>query len=333
MNKNYPVSIIVPIYKVEQYIAKCLHSLFLQTYPHIEYIFVDDKGEDNSISILYEIMKKYPHRIDDIRILHHSSNKGLATARNTGIQASTGKYILQIDSDDYVAINMVEKMYTKAIAHEADIVMCDYYLQFKNKNIYRTEIENTIDEKITHILLRQFHYNSPMVWNKLIKRSLYIDYDIHCLEGYDLGEDTLVMPQLLYYASMIVHIHEPFVHYVQYNANSITRNKYAYDGFMMNLKFLEEKFKQLCIYEKFEQDFCERKILVTTSVLCSRLGIDEKKYWMLHNFPKKQGIKINFLKLHTTIFQKIILYLFIYKIEFVAQALLHIFPKLRKGRI
>ena len=87
------VSVIVPVYGVAQYIEKCARSLFEQTLEDIEYIFVDDCTQDNSIEILHNIIKDYPHRQQQTRIIHHETNKGLPIARKTGIENATGKYI------------------------------------------------------------------------------------------------------------------------------------------------------------------------------------------------------------------------------------------------
>lgn len=87
------VSVIVPVYKVEKYIERCARSLFNQTLDDIEYIFVDDCSPDRSIEILNQVIGDYPRRKDQVQIIHHASNQGLALARQTGLKAATGEYI------------------------------------------------------------------------------------------------------------------------------------------------------------------------------------------------------------------------------------------------
>ena len=116
------ISIIVPIYKVENYIERCVRSLLEQTYIGIEYIFVDDCSPDSSISILKKVIKEYPTRIDQIKIISHEKNMGLPAARNTGLKMAIGDYIFHCDSDDYVEKDMIEKMYQTAKEKDADIV-------------------------------------------------------------------------------------------------------------------------------------------------------------------------------------------------------------------
>ena len=104
------VSIITPIYKSQDYIEACARSLFEQTYRDIEYIFVDDAGGDNSIPILEKIIKDYPQRHDQVKIIHHDNNRGSAMARESGMMAAHGDYIIHVDSDDTVSPLFIEHL-------------------------------------------------------------------------------------------------------------------------------------------------------------------------------------------------------------------------------
>lgn len=121
------VSIIIPIYGVELFIERCAISLFEQTLDDIEYIFVDDCTMDKSVQILQGIIAKYPQRKDNVFIIRHERNKGLASARKTGLKFVHGEYVAHCDSDDWVERNMYEYLYQEAISANADIVWCDYY--------------------------------------------------------------------------------------------------------------------------------------------------------------------------------------------------------------
>ena len=101
------ISVILPIYQVENYIDECLNSIMVQTYGDIEIICVNDCTMDNSITIVKEYMKKDKR----IRLINHSENRGLGGARNTGIDSANGEYILFVDSDDYIHKTLVEKLY------------------------------------------------------------------------------------------------------------------------------------------------------------------------------------------------------------------------------
>ena len=125
MNK---VSVIIPIYKVRNFIERCACSLFEQTLQDIEYIFVDDASPDDSIDILKSCVERYPERASHVHILVHEHNQGLPAARNTGLPVATGEYIFHCDSDDFVEKDMLEIMYKVATEEDADMVYCDFYL-------------------------------------------------------------------------------------------------------------------------------------------------------------------------------------------------------------
>ena len=132
---QYFVSICVPIYGVEKYIERCAISLFEQTYKNIEYIFVNDCTQDNSIDVLKSIIEKYPVRKNCVRIINHERNKGLGAARNTAITNATGMFIMHVDSDDYVEKDIVERLVKKQNENNSDIVTCGYILYTSNPQL------------------------------------------------------------------------------------------------------------------------------------------------------------------------------------------------------
>ena len=216
--ENIQVSVIVPIYKVERFIERCAKSLFNQTLSDVEFIFVDDASPDRSIEILKECIDKFPERKNSIQLLTHASNKGLPCARNTGLAKARGKYIFHCDSDDYVDLDMLEALYTSAEKHDSDIVWCDFYLSYKDRERYMSQ---RIGENV-EIFLREgllsgkIKYN---VWNKLVKRSLYTENGITFPDGYAMGED-MTMIRLAACAKSVSYVSKAFYHYVQLNTNA-----------------------------------------------------------------------------------------------------------------
>lgn len=216
----YQISIIIPIYKTEKYIERCAISLFEQTLKSIEYIFVNDCTPDNSIQILKNVLKRYPNRISDTKIINHEFNRGLAAARNTGRSIAQGEYIIDCDSDDWVSPNAYEMMYQQAIDTNSDIVVCDWNEIYAThvKHVHVTPFTNNIDCVIA-ILSGQMHGG---VWNKLIKKSLYKEYHITCTEGINFLEDLSVTYKLFYFAKSITYINKPLYNYSKENTNSYT---------------------------------------------------------------------------------------------------------------
>lgn len=213
------VSVIIPIYKVEKFIERCVRSLMEQTLQEVEYIFVNDATTDNSVNILKNVITEYVNRNSQITILEHEINKGLPAARNTGLQVATGKYVFHCDSDDFIELDMLEKFYRKAEETDADIVWCDWYLSFeKNERYMKQPDYDTPMEALRGILSGAMKYN---VWNKLVKRSLYVENQICFPEGYGMGED-MTMIRLFACAQKVTYLPEAFYHYVKLNGEAFT---------------------------------------------------------------------------------------------------------------
>lgn len=168
------ISIIVPVYNVEQYLEKCINSLLNQTYTNFEVILVDDGSTDLSGSICdkYSLLDR---RVSVI----HKCNGGLSSARNAGLSSSTGDFIGFVDSDDWISNDMYEYLYSLIIKSNADVVSADY---FKSDGAF-SDFHNSYQEKIitgsTDILKYFFssdimnQNNDYPVWNKLYKRELF----------------------------------------------------------------------------------------------------------------------------------------------------------------
>lgn len=206
------VTVIVPIYGVEQYIERCARSLFEQTLDDIEYIFVNDCTKDDSIEVLQKVMLDYPKRGAQIKIIHHELNKGLPVARQTGLKVATGDYIIHCDSDDWVTVDAYEKMYAKAIDEDADIVICDFYVS--NGTTHRTFYKSLVSNPHTVI----FSYIN--IWTHLVRRTMYSN-DITYPKG-NMFEDKVVTIQLAFYAKRISLVSEPLYYYFN-NTTSICR--------------------------------------------------------------------------------------------------------------
>ena len=192
------VSILVPIYGVEQYISKCAQTLFEQSYPNIEYVFVNDCTKDKSISILKDVITRYPERSDMVKIIDHETNQGLGGARSTAIRNATGDYIIHVDSDDFLALNAVEALILKAEKTGADIVDGGYYDFHTNNLLLESHLPLHIDSlKYIKILVSRVGLTSNQIWGRLIKRDLYFEKNTINVPGIDFAEDYSVLPILL----------------------------------------------------------------------------------------------------------------------------------------
>ena len=118
------VSVIIPVYNVEKYIERCSENLFSQTLDDIEFIFIDDCTPDRSIEILKSVLERFPNRKETVKILKMPKNSRQAAVRKYGMELATGDYIIHCDSDDWVDVDLYEKMYTEAVRSDADVVIC-----------------------------------------------------------------------------------------------------------------------------------------------------------------------------------------------------------------
>ena len=147
------VSIIITIYNREMYIEECVRSLFEQTLTGIEYIFVDDASSDDSIEKLNQMIKSYPHLQSSIKIIQLNKNMGVSNARRVGMSQVTGEYVIHADSDDWVDIDMYERLYKQAKETGADIVGCNIYHEYSNnRTILRQQYAKSVNENIRRLI-------------------------------------------------------------------------------------------------------------------------------------------------------------------------------------
>ena len=226
------ISVIVPVYGVEQYIERCANCLFGQTMTEgVEFIFINDCTKDRSIELLTSIISEFPQVKSRVKIINHHRNRGLAAARQTGFDAARGEYILHLDSDDYFELDMLEVMYEAALATKADIVVSDFFMSFKKGDEYRECPLYDSKESMFKSMIAPWRYGNktvgPCVWNKLIKRSIIKEHNINSIEGINHGEDFIIISQILYYAEVITKVNRAFVHYNKQNLGSYTNDKSA----------------------------------------------------------------------------------------------------------
>lgn len=212
------VSILIPIYNVEQYIERCARSLFEQTYPDIEYLFVNDCTPDNSIGLLTKIIQEYPQRKEHIRIITHEKNRGLAAARNTAVENCQTEFLMHVDSDDYIEKYAVEKLVNKQKEGNYDIVTGNALFHQIDKITLLREKEPKEKEELIKLYIQPVFNHT--IWGRLIRTSLYKENNIHALEGCNIGEDHQVIPQLFYYVKDFASIDDVIYHYDCTNESS-----------------------------------------------------------------------------------------------------------------
>lgn len=245
MTNSFPlISILTPVYSAERYIERCVKSLMEQTYNNLEFVFVNDCTPDNSMNILNSVLAKYPSRKNQIKIIDHPINQGVAVARNTLLANATGDYLLWVDADDWIEKDTVDKLVQNAIITDADII-CFKSVEhtYKGSKIYQWKEEKGIQDFISN--LQQKKANTAL-WGRLMKRSLFTKNDINFMKGIDIGEDLLVLLKIIYYSNKIEMCEDVLYHRDYTNENSLvhtSRNPKRLKKQMENTKYIEQFFK------------------------------------------------------------------------------------------
>lgn len=206
------VSVIVPVYNVEQYIGRCLDSLTNQTIQDIEIIVVNDCTPDKSM----QIVEEYKQKNSKIRIINHEKNLGLMIARQTGYMASTADYITFCDSDDTLPPNSLEILLNAVIGTDADIVSGNLkYIDITGKEVVLSSFLNYGGDKesvFRSLLKGEMRHN---LCSKLFKRSLLQDYKYETYKHFTNGEDGCLFYQVVENSVKTIQIDVPIYNYFQ----------------------------------------------------------------------------------------------------------------------
>ena len=212
------ISIIIPVYKAEKYIHKCLESLLNQSFKDYEILLIDDGSPDSS----GKICDDYAESDKRIRVFH-KENGGVSSARQCGIDNARGEYTIHVDPDDWVEPNMLEELYQKAIEDNADMVICDlikYYSPSKQEYIKQQP------SNLSHqtVLVELFKHIQGSCCNKLIRKSCYDTFDVKFPKRFNLYEDLYVCTCLLRHPIKISYLGKAFYYYdLSANTNSMVK--------------------------------------------------------------------------------------------------------------
>ena len=215
--ENKPkISIIIPVYNVADYLTECIESIVVQEYTDYEIILVDDGSTDGSERLCDELAQKY----DKIQVIH-KENGGLVSARKAGILKSSGEYIFNVDSDDYIDVNLLKNISDKIDVYKPDVIAFDF-MRVDESGHYIDKIENQADEglysdeKLTDIRSRLIYDKTNRnlnagsiifsIWSKIFKKSCVLKHQLDVPNKIDRGEDmAVVMPTLCTCSTLYVY--------------------------------------------------------------------------------------------------------------------------------
>lgn len=241
---NPKISIIVPVYKVEQYIHKCIDSILKQTFKEFELILVDDGSPDSC----GEICDRYAIQDSRIKVIH-KENGGLSSARNAGLDIAQGDYIGFVDSDDWIEMDMYELLYRMCVEQGCDIAICSSEIHYNDKTVISSSHPFVIHDRNSAMkTMLEGNLYDEVVWTKLFKRQL--------LEGiqFPVGisyEDTAFTYKVIHKCEKVCFIGEPKYHYIKRDNSMMDRavKEVKIDAILIYdemCKFMEQYYKGLC---------------------------------------------------------------------------------------
>ncbi|WP_295722231.1 glycosyltransferase family 2 protein [uncultured Methanobrevibacter sp.] len=256
------VSVIIPVYNVEDYLQRCLDSIIYQTLDDIEIICINDESTDSSL----EILKEYAKR-DNRIIIKSQENQGLSGARNHGIRIASGEYYYFIDSDDWIELDALEKLYYHAVSNDSEIVFFNFIEHLKsNKTI--NKIYLPVDKEDYSNFVFDYTYNKRLVmnnqfvvWNKFFKASLIKDNNL--IFHFRLFEDFAFHVETLFLAKKVSYLPEILHHYNRLNQDSLQNKKTSYNKRLVIFDVFDLVEEILIKYDKvdeFKTNFAELKI-------------------------------------------------------------------------
>jgi glycosyltransferase involved in cell wall biosynthesis len=277
------ISIIIPVYKVEKYLEKCIKSVLDQTYKNLQIILVDDGSPDNCGKICDNYVK-IDNRIEVI----HKENGGLSDARNVGLKKARGKYIGFVDSDDYVSNGMFENMYNTLVNNNADVSICNFYTVIDNKNIIKN-VDNGIEIYNKLEILKEILLDKKIqsyAWNKLYKRELFKDIEYPVGKKYeDIGTTFYILEK----CNKIAVSGSPEYYYITRGDSIVNNNT---EGTVIDYislisdryDYIDKKYKELKKYN----DYYITKTLITAYTDAYHLKNNSEEFLkILNNFFNK----------------------------------------------
>ena len=282
------VSILVPFYKVENYVGRCVESLFTQTYKNIEYVFVNDCTPDGSMEVINEKINKYGMN-DKCKMIIHNQNQGISASRNDCLDNMTGDFFLFIDSDDYIDKDMVELLVDAAIKEDADISGCGYIEEFADHSVeHPQKYTNDHGEMMRAITLLTI---KGVMWKLLVRSTIVTEHkdEVRFIPDRNMVDDYLFCCQIFYYAKRFASVDRCMYHWIQYNPNNYTHTTvFAVESQAAAIRKTEEFYREKGVYDVVKTELIQRKFISKLPLLFDKECIDVVRWRNL--FPESNNV-------------------------------------------
>ena len=318
------ISILIPVYNVEKYIARCLESLFANTIiDNCEVIIVDDCSPDGSMQVIADVLDKFLQMRENVVLRSHDCNRGSAAARNTALLQAHGKYVICVDSDDWVEPDYLEKLYAEAERTGADIVGCGLIREEAGGGILVDNAFPDIGECVPALLTGRLN---GWLWQKMFRRDFIAKNDIGWVEGLDMCEDLLFSVKAFCCAKKISFVHGHLYHYNCQNSNSLTRG--LDDAKIRQILSVDEKVEEFLAgigrIETYRKALLRRKAFTKLWICCDAKKLSRSIFRIYTDFP--------IYKYGTSMLSKTFLFLTHYKLDLFAYLLIWTKRILIKGQ-
>lgn len=267
------ISVIVPIYKVESYLHRCVDSILEQTYQNLEIILVDDGSPDNCPSICDE----YAEKDSRVKVIH-KKNGGLSDARNAGMLVATGEYLMFVDSDDWLEKGAIILLYQLLVEYNAQIAIGGMQrVEDQSNIILQSEFcgKKNIENMTKTQAMKAFFQNGCAAWGRLYHRSVHSGIKFPVGE---INEDEAIVLPLLARCSVIVHTNEIVYNY-RYRAESITTSAFSpkklawYQHCLDNFRWIQQYYPELTAFA--EKRLCSSILWTLREIALSSQEFDE----------------------------------------------------------
>lgn len=292
---NPKVSVVVPVFNAEKLLSRMVDSLLQQTIDVYEIILIDDGSTDSSGAIC----DYYAEQQANVRVVH-KKNEGVSAARQTGLDVASGEYVIHADSDDWVEPTMLEELYRKAQEENADVVICDFYVNQDDHQTYSKQRPTTCEpESVLRDLFQKLHGSCC---NKLVRQVCYNKYNVKFPEGINHCEDLLFWVQLLQHPEIkISYLSHAYYHYC-INEDSITRH-YTRATYEMRQKF-QKKLVDVLSSSGFEKEIEQSALSIFTEAFINdvlsenEIEMGLRDYWDQIRELKSLKWRVGFFFLH-----------------------------------
>ena len=298
------VSIIIPLYNVENYVIDSLKSAFAQSYSDVDFLLVDDCSTDHTMQIVEEYVLNHPRR-EAVRIIHHDKNLGLSAARNTGLEQAYGEYVYFMDSDDEITEDCIENLYQAISDSGADWVMGNIELQGASSQHIKKVLERQIEgEEIFLSYLNQEWLEAAC--NKLLRRTFLIENELTFVSGL-LHEDVLWSYHLAKVSKKVKFIqNKGYIYKVREGSITSTKVKKRVESFAFILSELYPYYSVTPFKKEFSAFFSSLQFVASLLIISSAVpGMEKKALYDSINVwaMPRVGLKSRLLGLPFGVFQ------------------------------